>query len=72
MLIKILMLGLIGWLLVKAIVGYQRSLDKNLRNSEKVSAQAMVQCAACGTYVAQAESHQANGAHYCCVEHIPK
>ena len=67
MLIKILLLGLAVWLILKLLKQYRNTLDTP--TPPQSHSQDIVRCAHCGLHIPKAESIHVSGEYFCCIEH---
>jgi uncharacterized protein len=65
--IKILLLALSVWLILRILKSYRTNLDK--QNQKNTSLEDMVRCAECGVHHPISDSFLVKGKHYCCVAH---
>jgi len=63
--IKILLLALSVWLILRILKSYRTNLDKP--NQKNTSLEDMVRCAKCGVHHPISDSFLVKGKHYCCV-----
>ncbi|MBI3140270.1 MAG: hypothetical protein HYZ19_00230 [Rhodocyclales bacterium] len=66
-LILLLLLGLLAYLVLKAL---KRSGERrDAKRPNQPSAERMVACARCGVHLPESEAVESAGRHYCCEEH---
>ncbi len=67
MLGKILLLGLVLWLVLTILKQYRRSIDQ--QPPKKPETEDMVRCAECGVHLPRSESIEDDGRYYCSEDH---
>jgi uncharacterized protein len=68
--LKIILLAIVIWLLLKILKSYQQNLDHpSKKSTDAKSEEDMVICAKCGVHHPISDSFLVKGKHYCCAAH---